>query len=64
MSADKQKNLKVTLVRSTNGALPKHKATVRGLGLRRIRHSVVVADNSCTRGMVKKVDYLISVEEV
>jgi large subunit ribosomal protein L30 len=63
MSA-KKKNLKVTLLRSTNGALPKHKATVLGLGLRRIRHSVIVADNDCTRGMVRKIDYLISVEEV
>jgi large subunit ribosomal protein L30 len=60
----KKKNLKVTLVRSVNGTLPKHKATVIGLGLRRMHHTVIVADNACTRGMVKKIDYLLSVEEV
>jgi large subunit ribosomal protein L30 len=64
MSAAKEKNVKVTLVRSTNGALPKHKASVKGLGLRRIRHSVIVADNACNRGMMNKIDYLITVEEV
>jgi large subunit ribosomal protein L30 len=58
------KNIKVTLLRSTNGTLPKHKATVKGLGLRRIRHSVIVPDNACNRGMVNKIDYLVSVEEV
>lgn len=60
----KTKNLKVTLVRSTNGSLPKHKATVKGLGLRRMHHSVVVADNACTRGMVNKIVHLLLVEEV
>jgi large subunit ribosomal protein L30 len=59
-----KKQLKVTLVRSVNGALPKHKATVKGLGLRRMHHTVYVEDTACTRGMVKKIDYLLSVEEV
>jgi large subunit ribosomal protein L30 len=59
-----KKQLKVTLVRSTNGKLPKHKATVLGLGLRRMHHTVIVPDNECTRGMVRKIDYLLSVEEV
>jgi large subunit ribosomal protein L30 len=59
-----KKQLKVTLVRSTNGALPKHIATVKGLGLRRMHHTVLVEDTACTRGMVKKIDYLLSVEEV
>lgn len=58
------KKLKLTLVRGINGALPKHKACVKGLGLRRIRHTVMVADTACNRGMVKKVDHLLSVEEV
>lgn len=60
----KTKNLKVTLVRSTNGSLPKHKATVKGLGLRRMHHSVVVADTACNRGMVNKIVHLLLVEEV
>jgi large subunit ribosomal protein L30 len=59
----KNKQVKVTLVRSTISAIPKHKATVLGLGLRRIRHSVVLDDNACTRGMINKVSHLLLVEE-
>jgi large subunit ribosomal protein L30 len=58
-----KKQLKVTLTRSINKALPKHKATVKGLGLRRMHHTVILEDTACVRGMVKKVDYLLSVEE-
>jgi large subunit ribosomal protein L30 len=59
-----EKKLKVKLVRSINGTLPSHKATVKGLGLRRMHHTVIVPSNACTRGMVKKIEYLLSVEEV
>lgn len=59
-----KKKLKLTLKRSVIGALPNHKACVKGLGLRRINHTVVVADNQCNRGMVNKVSYLLQVEEV
>ncbi len=55
--------MKVTLLRSTSGRLASHKACVRGLGLRRIRHSVLVEDTPATRGMVNKVNYLVQVEE-
>lgn len=58
------KQVKVTLVRSTNGVLPNHKACVKGLGLRRINHSVVVLDTACNRGMIDKVSHLLLVEEV
>ncbi len=61
MAADKQ--IKVTLMRSTNGVLAAHKACVRGLGLRRIRHSVVVEDTPAVRGMIDKVAHMVSVEE-
>ena len=59
-----KKKLKVTLTRSVISALPKHKACVKGLGLRRIRHSVVLENTPCVRGMINKVNYLVSVEEV
>lgn len=59
-----KKQLKITLVRSINGTLPKHKATVKGLGLRRMHHTVILENTACIRGMVKKIDYLLSVEEV
>ena len=59
-----KKTVKVTLVRSTNGRLKRHKACVRGLGLRRLHHTVEVEDPPCTRGMINKVSYLLKVEEV
>ena len=54
--------LKVTLVRSTIDREQSQKATVRGLGLRRLHHSVVVEDSLAVRGMIRKVQHLVSVE--
>jgi large subunit ribosomal protein L30 len=59
----KEKQLKVTLVRSRHGRLKSHKACVAGLGLRKIRQSVVVADTPEIRGMINRIAYLVSVEE-
>ena len=58
-----KKTVKVTLMRSTNGRLESHKACVRGLGLRRVHHTVEVEDTPCTRGMINKVSYMVRVEE-
>lgn len=58
-----KKTVKVTLVRSINGRLASHKACVRGLGLRRMHHTVEVEDTPCTRGMINKVSYMVQVEE-
>jgi len=55
--------LKVTLVRSFNGRLASHKACVRGLGLRRMHHSVIVDNTPENRGMINKVAYLLKIEE-
>ena len=55
--------IKVTLVKSTNGRLRYHQACVRGLGLRRIGHTVEVEDTPTVRGMINKVNYLVRVEE-
>lgn len=60
----KNKQVKVTQVRSTFGRKPAHAQCVKGLGLRRIRDSVVVEDTPCNRGMINKVIYLLTVEEV
>jgi large subunit ribosomal protein L30 len=57
------KTMKVTLVRSMNGRLKNHKACVRGLGLRRMHHTVEVEDTPATRGMVNTVSYMVKVEE-
>ena len=59
-----KKELKVTLVKSTIGRLQAHKACVRGLGLRRTNHSVKVIDTPENRGMINKVSYMLSVEEI
>ncbi len=54
--------LRVTQVRSTINRPEKQKNTVRGLGLRRIGHSVVMEDTEAVRGMIRKVQHLIAVE--
>ena len=59
-----KKKLKVTLLKSTIGRLSDHKASVRGRGLRKIRHSVIVKDSPENRGMIKKVSDMVSVEQV
>jgi large subunit ribosomal protein L30 len=52
----------VTLIKSFYGRLPKHRATVTGLGLKRINHTVVLEDTPEVRGMINKVSYLLKVE--
>ena len=49
------KTIKVTQTRSSIGRLPKHKATLRGLGLRRISHTVELIDTPAVRGMINQV---------
>ena len=56
-------DLKVTLVKSTIGAVPKHKKTVEALGLKKLNKTVVLTDNAATRGMIKQVQHLVKVEE-
>ncbi len=56
------KTVTVTQTRSSIGRLPKHKATLRGLGLRRIGHTVVLEDTPCVRGMINAVSYMVKVE--
>lgn len=62
MAAKQAKTLKVTQVKSTNGRLAGHRACVRGLGLRRMWHSVELEDTPAVRGMINKVSYLVRVE--
>ena len=52
----------VTLIKSFYGRLPKHRATVTGLGLKRINHTVILEDTPEVRGMINKVSYLLKVE--
>ena len=54
--------VKVTLVRSVIGRIEAHKATVKGLGLRRMHHTVELQDTPAVRGMINAVGYLLKVE--
>ncbi len=56
------KTLKVTQVKSVIGTIESHRACVRGLGLRRINHTVEVQDTPAVRGMINKVSYLVKCE--
>ena len=58
------KTLKVTLVKSPIGAIPKHRKTVEALGLRKLHHTVELPDNEAVRGMIWHVKHLVQVEEV
>ncbi|HET7314977.1 50S ribosomal protein L30 [Salinisphaera sp.] len=58
------KRIKVTLIKSPIGRVARHRACVRGLGLRRVNHSVDVADTPENRGMINKVADMLAVEEV
>ncbi|KON81941.1 50S ribosomal protein L30 [Azoarcus sp. PA01] len=57
-----EKTIKVTLVKSVIGTKQSHRATVRGLGLRRMNHCVELQDTPEVRGMVNKVSYLLKCE--
>ena len=62
MAKQSGNTVKITLVRSLIGTMRTHRATVRGLGLRRINHAVEVIDTPATRGMINKVAYLLKCE--
>ena len=55
--------LKVTLVKSTIGAVPKHKKTVEAMGLTKLHKTVVMPNNAATKGMIQQVQHLVKVEE-
>jgi len=57
------KTIKVTLLRSPINTRASHRATVRGLGLRRLHHTVEVEDTPAVRGMISKVGYLLKLED-
>jgi len=61
-AAKSGKKVRVTLVRGVIGTRESHRATVRGLGLRRINHTVELEDTPAVRGMINKVSYLLKCE--
>ena len=64
MAKSKEKNLKITQIKSRIGYKKKAKATLDAMGLRKMNQSVLMPDNSATRGMIKKIEFLINVEEL
>lgn len=56
--------VKVTLVKSPIGAIPKHRRTVEALGLKKVNKSVELPNNAATQGMVAQVRHLVKVEEI
>lgn len=56
--------LKITLVKSTIGAIPKHVKTVEALGLKKVNKTVEMPDNAAVRGMINQVKHLVKVEEI
>ena len=56
--------LRVTQVKSTISHIARNRATIKALGLHGIGSSVEVADNEATRGMVRQVRFLVTVEEI
>jgi large subunit ribosomal protein L30 len=56
--------LRITQVKSTISHIARNRATIRALGLKRIGHTVEIPDNPATRGMVRQVHFLVSVEEI
>ena len=55
--------LKVTLIKSPIGAIPKQRATIEAMGLKKMHQSVELPDNGATRGQIQKVSHLVAVEE-
>ena len=57
-----EKKLKITLVKSTIGAVPKNRATVESMGLRKLNKSIILPDNEATRGQIRQVGHLLKVD--
>ena len=58
------KKLRITLVKSPIGAVPKHRKTVESMGLRKLNKTIELPDNAATRGQIQQIRHLIKVEEV
>ena len=58
------KKLKVTLVKSTTGAVRKNREIVESMGFKKLNSSVILPDNDATRGQLKKIGFMVKVEEV
>ncbi len=62
--AENQKKLKITLVRSTIGQVPKNKKIVKSMGFKKLNSSVILPDNAATRGQIRLISHMVKVEEL
>ena len=62
--ANSEKKRKITLVKSTIGAVPKQVATVKSMGFKKLNSSVELPDNPATRGQIQQIKHLVKVEEI
>ena len=62
--ANSEKKLKITLVKSTIGAVPKQVAPVKSMGFKKLNSSVELPDNPATRGQIQQIKHLVKVEEI
>ncbi len=62
--AENDKKLRITLVKSPIGAVPKHRKTVEAMGLRKLNKTVEMPDNAATRGQIQQIRHMVKVEEV
>lgn len=59
VNSNKEKTIKITLIKSLIGTKESHKATARGLGLRKLNSSSILKDTPEVRGMIDKINYLV-----
>ena len=64
MAANKEKMLKITLVKSVIGAVPKNRAVVESMGFKKLNSFVILPDNACTRGQIRQISHMVKVEEL
>lgn len=62
--AENQKKLKITLVRSLIGQVPKNKKIVKSMGFKKLGSSVILPDNAATRGQIRLIQHMVKVEEL
>ena len=64
MEVKMAEKLRITLVKSPIGAVPKHRKTVEAMGLTKMHKTVELPDNAATRGQIQQVGYMLKVEEI
>ena len=64
MEVKMAEKLRITLVKSPIGAVPKHRKTVEAMGLTKMHQTVELPDNAATRGQIQQIGYMLKVEEI